>query len=574
VGNENGGNKSSDGGKLNLYGSMGNCICLHALDNCEGLYSTGESDLSVRAWQATSEQLALHNADFFPESKYLQNKSDVAICFGGGGARAYLCAIGCLAGLREIGLLEKIKYIGGLGGSSWAIIAFTYSQLQEDAKLLGEIVSPEDLTLKKLNEMDPSCMRGFCSKNLVKVVTDKKSAGCELCEVWTDVIYETYLRPVGIKKHRYFSFNKETVADIKLRNPCLASQHFYLPTTTGRPFPIVGITVVGPDILMPEAPFVDVSSQNFNFIEVTPLYVGNFHTHSIEYDKKLNVITGGVIEPFGFARTLRAYETPEKGLGNDQTEGLLFVPRPLQILDLEQIIAVSSYDPEMLFTQDFIMKDEGAFYFDYWSCVPEKPIVLPTILADGSYSQNLPLISFLQRRVKKIVLFFESSTSLSPSDEWNPDEEFTPNHVDYALSSYFGIFPAISLEVHEVVYGKNQVFPKEEFSKVVRGLQAAQKNGGPILFTTELLTVENQWWGIPAGVKSEVTFSYLGRIPAWEEKLPSETKKQLEKRGELAEFPHYKNPFKGVNSKNANLLCNMVGWSITQQKETFQNILC
>jgi len=567
---------------------MGNC--LDALEGQFGfstdsvfetdlIYAEGKTFLNVKAWQTSPEQLRNPStAAFFPENECvgLENRADVAVGFTGGGPRGYLCAIGYLAGLRDLNLLDKVKYLGGISGSAWAIISFTYSQLQvDDLVLLGEITFPQELNIVKLNEMVPNCLRTHASRDLAEALEKNFKPGKKFSDVWAHLICDTYLRPVGIKPDHYFSYNADCVSDIKIRNPSLAKAHFFLPTNERRPFPIVGISLIGPDhLLPPDDPFSSVKREPFYFFEITPLYVGNWSPKIIKYDfghGEESVMVGGAIEPIGFTTECHHSYKPEKGLGAGKMKDILSVPKPAEVFDLKDCTAMSSYASETLIGPDFVMKDSGSLSFNFWSCASENPVSSEMLVADGSYTQSIPLISFLQRRVKKIVLFFESTVPLLSSEEWNVDED-EPNerHIDKGFASFFGIFPRN--EEGKLEFQNNQVFSSKDFNKVIKGLQEAQQKGEPIMYTTQLVTVENSFWGIPSGIHSEVMFSYLGHIKAWEDQLPQETQKQLGGNTEFSDFPFFPDNFNGITPKNANLLCNMAGWAVIRNKELFENI--
>jgi len=49
-----------------------------------------------------------------------------------------------------------------------------------------------------------------------------------------------------------------------------------------------------------------------------------------------------------------------------------------------------------------------------------------------------------------------------------------------------------------------KVFSTEDFVRVIQALQAAQAAGKGIIATLELTTIENVWWGIPAGRTAQV----------------------------------------------------------------------
>jgi hypothetical protein len=76
---------------------------------------------------------------------------------------------------------------------------------------------------------------------------------------------------------------------------------------------------------------------------------------------------------------------------------------------------------------------------------------------------------------------------------------------------------------------------------------------------------------------------YLGRLSNWENKLsdemrnlviPSGSEDNLGeniKYGPFHNFPHY-NTFLPLNYKRTNLLANMAGWSILENKELFKDL--
>jgi hypothetical protein len=109
-----------------------------------------------------------NNASKFPEYEYLprynltETKSNSAIAFSGGGSRAFLCAAGYTAGLRNAGLLSKARYMAGISGGNWFVNSYVYrgSKQNEDVGVyLGEVAAPEDCTMDKLGEMEKLCIR-------------------------------------------------------------------------------------------------------------------------------------------------------------------------------------------------------------------------------------------------------------------------------------------------------------------------------------------------------------------------------------------------------------------------------
>jgi hypothetical protein len=158
---------------------------------------------------------------------------------------------------------------------------------------------------------------------------------------------------------------------------------------------------------------------------------------------------------------------------------------------------------------------------DYWAPADRHPTSLRWQVSDGGAYENVPLLSFLQRQVSKIVLFFNQHLPLQPSNKFNVEtDEPNEKQITNDFSCFFGVFP--DKADYEYAYERNQVFPRDDYVSVVKALQAAQSKGNGIVATFNLTTVANEWWGIPAGFTAEVTFVMLGRAHIWESQLSSE----------------------------------------------------
>ena len=225
---------------------------------------------------------------------------------------------------------------------------------------------------------------------------------------------------------------------------------------------------------------------------------------------------------------------------------------------------------------------------NYWSPTTYlKPHNYDMLFADGGSIENVPLLSFLQRKTKKIILFLNLADPLQTSTKWNVTKDYLrEKQISDAIPAYFGIFIKQDSETlrRSYDYSKNHVFNKENYFQLILLLQKAQKEGKGLIATMNLTTIKNDYWGIPQGFRAQVTFVYLGRLSQWEEKLSPEMKKLIVptgfnsdlgndiKCGPFANFPHYTTLAGGINYERANLLGNMVGWSILENKELFQSI--
>lgn len=551
--------------------------------------SSVRSELTVRAWKSNS---AYPSPSDFPETKLLSSKPNTAIAFSGGGSRAFMGAMGYLAALRALDLLKNVRYIGGISGGAWATIAFTYQQNgTSDEVFLGKIVQPQDIRYEDLKIMDPACARGLTAANATFIAVDSYFSGTvdTVADAWVYGTSKVYLEPLGVEPNTRFSWDTLTVADIKQRNPDLANETFLLPAKLDGAYPIIGTTLVGPKA---GAPFVPVT-QNYSLLEITPLYIGTMRNLDIDYtydvDKEVHVVqTGGLIEPFAFART--GGSAPASGLPADATTGLLSVPAPQEFLDLQFSIGASSYATGTFFESIIVpeIAQELSMQCDYFAAASVTPQLDTMMLGDGGSYENIPLISFLQRRVPKIVLFFLSSIPLQPFEDWNVlKDPQAYDHITDDLAAFFGAidYPLNRYENRTYEYEQNQVFSLQDFNRVALGLQAAQQAGNGIIATFNLTTVENAWWGIPAGLEFEITFSYLGRLKQWEALLtpemhalvvPAVNASDLSvdiQSGPFHDFPHYATNAGNLNSERANLLADLAGWSVLQHEELFRHML-
>jgi hypothetical protein len=466
---------------------------------------------------------------------------------------------------------------------------YSYAQNQDDADLLGPIVNPVDITRSGLQQMSPNCARAFANANVTQTAFDALSSkkADSFSSAWSYAIYEAYLAPVNIPNNTRFSWSTGTVKDIKTRNPQLENTPFVLPSNTDRPFPIIGTTLIGPTA---GAPY-NSTYNNFTRIEITPLYVGEFRSLDVTYTYNDNSVhtetVGGAMETFAFPRVGAA---PPAGIPAGETVALMNVPEPTAFLDLAFAAGASSYAPGSFATTSttvpMVSVDFG-LPMSYYSPSASDFYSGDWYFSDGGSYENIPLISFLQRRVKKIILFFNDITPLLPLDQWDVvTDPPTEDQVTDVLQAFFGVFPpasAFNARVYE--YTRNQVYSREDYNRVIKALQVAQQRGTGIMTTQTLVTIENQWWGIPAGVVSEVTFCYLGRLREWENQLspemksllvPHENSSDLSKDinfGPFKSFPHYETTGGLIDAEKANVLADLTGWAVLQHEEDFRKIL-
>jgi hypothetical protein len=555
--------------------------------------SLDEEVYNVRAYRSKGK---FPKPDDFPETKNIElmKRKNVGIAFTGGGSRSYLASAGQMAALLELDLIKNIRYISGISGGAWFTMMYTFNQNgASDSELLGPIVNPEDITRKGLKKMNEKCMRRatkgtFLPEIFEKALSEKITFG----EAWIDAVQDTYCNNLNIKTNQPVAWSQENVDDIKSRNPQLANQDFTLPTNSQRPFPVVGSTMIGPAV---GGPYYK-SNRNFTMMEMTPLYMGSMFSEEIEYkyahdDTNHPVTVGGVVEPFGMSRT--STKPPINGLSSGATEGVISVPKfsPSSVWDVAHMAGSSGYAPGAFFdTLPQKILEDTSLHASYWSAADKNPTSRDTLFADGGCYENILVTSMLQRRVEKLVLFFNVHTPLQPASSWDVKND-PPSKTQIArdVGAFFGVEPEDYREWQKRGFdiSHNQVWPSDQWPVLVHAMQAAQTKGNGIIATMNLTTIENERWGIDSGIETEVVFVYLGRAFNWEAKLSNEMKElfvpsdpvdaldpsKTISKGPFRSFPHYATICNFEDTERANALADLTGWTIRNNEELFKRIL-
>lgn len=123
------------------------------------------SILITKAWQSINKQFN------FPENSYsdINNKDNIGITFSGGGDRSYIATIGYLSSFHELNYINKIKYIAGSSGGSWATVVYSYYQNDNitDNQMLGKIIFPEDIIFSNLSYIEEGCVRSYVNSSYI-----------------------------------------------------------------------------------------------------------------------------------------------------------------------------------------------------------------------------------------------------------------------------------------------------------------------------------------------------------------------------------------------------------------------
>lgn len=180
------------------------------------------------------------------------------------------------------------------------------------------------------------------------------------------------------------------------------------------------------------------------------------------------------------------------------------------------------------------------------------------------------------------------SLLILPVDEGGP-----PLGLVQAFYEYFGI--AVSGELFEVSfdYSNNQIFDTSLLFSLFCDAQKLKKAGKPVMVYREYTTLKNQHWGIEAGKRVKIVFSWVEKTSNWEAQLPNETQQAIndgkfDSLGNKRGFPYLRSlngtslppglpPIGGdiaaLTAGQANLYASLAEWSLRQNEDMLKTCM-
>jgi hypothetical protein len=540
----------------------------------------------VKAWQNIGPDTMEMK---FPEEDYadVTSRRNVGLSLSGGGDRAFISSIGVLGALHELGMMKEIRYIVGVSGGSWATSVYSYYQKSDvsDTTMLGEIIFPEDIVYDELHFIDKDCVRSYPNSSYVLQGV--------LYSDWVDGVQEIYLTPSDIPRGKPVSYNADSVADIKSRNPSLQDTDFLLLRGGGsgidaRPFPIISTTLIGPDDLLPYTP----ENRNYTLLEFTPLSTGVVKSSTVHFEStqrfggQVTQTVGGLLESFAFGTD----SAPTTGLEEGTASGILELPDSALTSDLAMAAGSSSWAVGCaVAASDNPVSQATVGSLNYFAPSGDSPAedFDVFLIGDGAGISNTNLISLLQRDVDAIIAIVSTSVPMQNSTHWDPAAAYlSQDDIDFTVPAWFGRIADDLSDVSKVSYDleNSHVFELSEWVPMAQALQKAQAAGTGNVASMVHTTVANEKYGIKAGKKVNVMWVYLGRCTEWEKQLsddmyarvvPTEdpsNQASIIDSGMFKNFPHYTTSLASNNIRRSNLLADLMGWVIYQNADKLDEI--
>lgn len=499
------------------------------------------TELTTRMWIKADSSFK------YPEQTLtdITSRPNIGVCFSGGGTRAMSAAMGQMRALNQYKLFPAIRYISCVSGGSWASTIFCYYRTGAtgDDDLLGPVTPAEKITQRHLDTSLTSAHLAYgATKWLAGIIAEWElfpDFEYTSNDVWIYSISEAYLQDFGLfdahsaayhpSKLPYYSWDDNSVADIKAKNPTLEDSTFYT-SRPNRPYLIVNSC-----ILLPQ----DKPTQDGNVhFEYTPLTVGR----GTLSESQGRTYGGGFIEPFAFRSQAPEGSGPWSNGAYVQLSGQ---DRPFTLADTTG--TSSSAYAEVLIDDFSISRFDPKS--EYFPVQPSGPLnSAQTFFGDGGILENQGIIPLLQRGVTTIFAFINTEAKLSLDYHPNSNGEDPSNdpngYCDTSLPALFGY----SHSTWKWQYPNNQVFPTVDFPKLIAEFQNLKKQGLPLVVGTQHQVVANSSWGIEAQTNPvTIVWFYLDRVTQWEKKIPNHyIQKQIEQgnqsypEGPFKNFPNYK----------------------------------
>ncbi len=546
-----------------------------------------DKTLKTRIW-ISSDRIPEFPEQREPYLGRLEERPGIGLCFSGGGTRALAAAMGQYRALDHIGALERARYISSVSGGTWASSLFTFYRSgdglpADDAEFLGPITPPGEITRRGLTRLPRTRLGYVATLSLRDALFDLAKKKVPADRLWIEAVGRTYLRNFGLydpEDPAYFSLDDETVHRIKGANPELEHATFHTVRKEGhRPFLVMNSCIVGPSSVAPFA------LEDLVHFEYTPLAVGSSHPLTVTFTSKerkkgyrTREVGGGFIELFAFggaaSRKAPGECRAEKPPTTCTLDGLPLPPRPYTLADAA---GTSSAAPAAIFDRIAPGIDQLGPQVTYW---PVREAADPPAekfdFGDGGSLENYGVIPLLQRKVRRLVVFINTSVKLDPGYDpsWVPQS----SDLDSDLPPLFG-FPM-------GVQRNNQVFPTEEFKPLVRALQAAKRAGGTAMVEYRHRVQDNPWWGVRGGWTANILWFYLDRVETWERQLPFWIRFWIKLGnnpilpiGPYRNFPNYDTVDENLldivqlTRRQVNLLADLTCWNLTEHRRVIDEFL-
>jgi hypothetical protein len=500
------------------------------------------------------------NKYLFPEiENKMYNPEGVGISISGGGNRSLVSMMGYFRAMNKLmidgeRIFNKTQFISSISGGSWFIGIYLLAgySISEDI-LLGDSYGFNKLgkitieTLEKFNSTNSNYYIGKRATNsdFLKYLVEGLMNGIVSNELWNYIIGKIYLEPYNCFDKPISLNNTDAIKifDITKQIPCIIRPK--------SPFWIVNTTLIYENTSL---------IKEFNTFQFTPIYSGM--PNIIQTN---NSQLGGMWQS---TYSFDSYYPDNLDLTIISEKQEVFVNKK-KYFTIENMMGISSsayckylYE-ENLFGKyiDLIPKyniwvPNNTTFLNNDNNLLEQIIINKTneyYLTDGGILNNNSILSLLQRKVKKIILFNSTEKIIDKSSYLNETWKATNLYSFFELEN------------------KLQVFKQDDWEIVAQNLITNSNKGGPMYTINTLKVLPNKEFYIEGNYSVDLLIIILQPSTNFNNLLPSNITNTFDDiNGPYPFFPNYPtiftNPGKLIELTNGqvNLLSTYTDWSITE----------
>lgn len=530
-------------------------------------------------------------------------------------------------------LLSQVKALSTVSGGSWLGVPFAYlpSSVSDIDYLGGPYVQPASLTPASLSSLPTGCMGANVTSDFTLVDMAVQAVllyweGVPSNGLWRTIIGLQLLAPYGLFAHTswsdtpesFFSYDQSALNGILTTNPSLTEEQANLVSTQPRPYLVCNtamfVTANGQSLLAP----VQATSFMSGIVSMPPGAI----------DSNGFLAGGGGVTSFAFNSTPTAFNasTSQVTVAQQRQWALADIVGSSSAAfaaTLEQTMATYATHPEQLAralrergpaAANFLARNgfrlqagrtelaktlsaqaEGnlarmsatAFAlsdlipaYQYWP-VANSPIgstIKTTNFADGGSLENTGIAAMLSYGdIDNIISFVNTMMPIA-------QDHSGIIVVDDSIPPLFGYQPYVAGAGYTLyrdhsnpsnpAFQNSQVFPSSEFQSLLDNLWSVSGSGtyqnAPV-YSQQLMTVANPWFGVTPDRKVTVLWVYLERVKTWYDQLSPAVQNIL---GPfdcmISDFPHYSTVFATQLSPiEINLLANLTAWVVMNAQGQF-----
>ncbi|CAE7947911.1 unnamed protein product, partial [Symbiodinium sp. KB8] len=512
-------------------------------------------------------------------------KGHVALAMRGGGARSMAGVTGQVRALKNMGLLDEVDQIVAISGTNWAMAPYLFAKGFTSEELLGQVLDPATLTPEFLANNFNGELAASAANPIANPVVNASLQNSPNEDFYVQLIGATYLCRFGLNaalppgacpsnsnKNQIWAENRLQLKGIKFRNQKLDLAGALTIQRTKIKSYIAGATLIAPEGYTPDrdnivatrmspdfsgSPFyADCRTANFTPLN-TPLFANLTDLDDV-------VVGGGLVESFAFTST----EVPlrEKGQAG---KTLMAYAKWLEdntdnaaVLTLQDAVGIASSvlslapwtvgPPKALatsllgtvFGRDVsILADDPLAYTarrPYWPVGTKKfgdTSLQDYYLGDQGSLENHGVLEAIRSGATCVISLLNSNQELDASVINCSTKVVNLTRLQEVaadsppLYDLFGLAldnPDL-LEFAGFDYSNNQVFATEDLFPII--CEATQKRdllGQPATaYSTDLVTLENKFWGIKAGKKVNILWVFTEKTTNFEALLPEATRESI-----------------------------------------------